>query len=59
MRHLLKFVLYMNLKLNDSVGISGVFDLLGNFACFCVETSFEETLGMIELVLRYIGEELG
>jgi hypothetical protein len=51
MRHLLKFVLNMHLELNDSVGIGGVFDLLSNFAGFGVETSFEETLGVIELVL--------
>jgi hypothetical protein len=51
MRHLLKFILDMHLKLDDSVGIGGVFDLLGNLAGFGVETSFKETLRVIELVL--------
>ena len=59
MGHFLQFVLNVNLQLHDALGVSGIFDLLGDFAGFNVEPGLEEALGVVEFVLGDIGVELG
>lgn len=59
MGHFLQFVLNVNLQLHDALGVSGIFDLLGDFAGFNIEPGLEEALGVVEFVLGDVGVELG
>lgn len=49
----------MHLKLNDTVGILGVLNLLGHLASLGVEASLKKALGVIKFVLGHVGVEFG
>lgn len=59
MSHFFKFILDVYLKLDDAICEGGIFNLLSNFRSFSVKASFEQALGMIQLVLAHVGEEFG
>ena len=58
MGHLFELILNMDLKLDDFLLVEVTFDLLSNFGCLSVHASFQQTLGVVELVLLHIWEEL-
>ena len=58
MGHLLKFILDVNLELDNAFGVNRVLNLLSNFARLNVETSFKQALSVVQLVLSHVGVEL-
>ena len=55
--HFFKFILDVDLELEDLVGVVRVIDLLGNLGGLLVQAGLEEALGVVESVLDDVGVE--
>ena len=59
MGHFFKFILDMNLNLNDLVSVLWILNLRCNFTSLDIHAGFEKRLGVIKFVLGHVGIEFG